>query len=300
MVKKKARLVSREQRQLFIEKENTDISVRTQCALLGINRSNLYYHHKERPMDREHQLRAIIDMQFMKDPCGVAKMVEYLKRFGYSVGDKLVRRLMRSMNLVAIYPRKSLSKRHPEHKIYPYLLRGLEIIRPNQVWAADITYVPLVKGFCYLVAIMDWYSRYVISWRLSNTLEADFCVECVCEALEYGRPEIFNTDQGAQFTSKEFIQRLLDKQVRISMDGRGRVYDNIFIERLWRTVKYGNIYIHEYETIAAAREGLKIYFEFYNMERLHQSLDYKTPWEVYSGIDNSVFHNQMDLHLNFG
>ncbi len=159
---------------MFIEKENTDISVRTQCDLLSINRSNLYYRHKERPLDRENRLRAIIDMQFMKDPCGAAKMVEYLKRYGYHVGDKLVRRLMRSMNLVAIYPKKSLSKKHSAHKIYPYLLRGLEIIRPDQVWAADITYAQLAKGFCYLVAIMDWYSRYVLSRRLSNTLDADF------------------------------------------------------------------------------------------------------------------------------
>jgi putative transposase len=270
---------------MLIEKDNSDISVRTQCNLLGINRSNLYYVNKERPLDREHQLRAIIDMQFMKDPCGVAKMVEYLKRYGYPVGDKLVRRLMRSMDLVAIYPKKSISKKHPEHKIYPYLLRGLDIIRPDQVWAADITYVQLAKGYCYLVAIMDWYSRYVLSWRLSNTLDAAFCVEALKEALMSSKPEIFNTDQGSQFTSLAFTGTLLENDIAISMDGRGRVFDNIFIERLWRTVKYQNIYIQGYETIIEARQGLRKYFKLYNMERLHQGLRYKTPAEVYTGIE---------------
>lgn len=234
-------------------------------------------------MDRESHLRKAIDLQFLKDACGVTKMKEYLRRLGYAAGEKLVRRLMRSMNLVAIYPKPNLSKPHPEHKIYPYLLKGLKIIRVNQVWATDITYIQLVKGFCYLVAIMDWFSRYVISWRLSNTLEAGFCVECVEEALDYGRPDILNSDQGVQFTSKDFTQKLLDKQVRISMDGRGRVYDNIFIERLWRTVKYDNIYVQEYETLKDARRGLKTYFDLYNTERIHQSLGYKTPWEVYTG-----------------
>ena len=277
--------ISREQRQGFIEKENRDISIRRQCCLLGIHRSNVYYRKREKDLERENHLRKAIDQQFLKDACGVIKMTEYLRRLGHTVGDKLVRRLMRSMNLVAIYPKPNLSKPHPEHKIYPYLLKGLKIIRPNQVWAADITYIQLVRGFCYLVAIMDWFSRYVLSWRLSNTLEADFCVECVEEALSYGRPDIFNSDQGVQFTSKDFTQKLLDKQVRISMDGRGRVFDNIFIERLWRTVKYGDIYVKEYETVKDAREGLKIYFPNYNTERIHQSLGYQTPWEVYTGLD---------------
>jgi len=277
--------ISREQRQGFIEKENRDISIRRQCCLLGIHRSNVYYRKREKDLDRENHLRKAIDQQFLKDACGVIKMTEYLRRLGHTVGDKLVRRLMRSMNLMAIYPKPNLSKPHPEHKIYPYLLKGLKIIRPNQVWAADITYIQLVRGFCYLVAIIDWFSRYVLSWRLSNTLEADFCVECVEEALSYGCPDIFNSDQGVQFTSKDFTQKLLDKQVRISMDGRGRVFDNIFIERLWRTVKYGNIYVKEYETVKDAREGLKVYFPNYNTERIHQSLGYRTPWEVYTGLD---------------
>ncbi len=220
----------------------------------------------------------------MKEACGVLKMMRNLRRLGYSVGEKLVRRLMRTMNLLAIYPKPNLSKRHPEHRIYPYLLKGLNIIRANQVWCTDITYIPLVKGFCYLVAVMDWYSRYVLSWRVSNTLEADFCVESVAEAFDYGRPGIFNMDQGSQFTSNDFINQLLANHVQVSMDGRGRVFDNIFIERLWRTVKYENIYVREYQTVADVRNGLKDYFEFYNNDRLHQSLDYQTPWEVYSGI----------------
>lgn len=211
-------------------------------------------------------------------------MMNYLRRLGHQVGEKLVRRLMRTMDLIAIYPKPNLSRKHPEHKIYPYLLKGLDIVRSNQVWCTDITYIQLPKGFCYLVAIMDWFSRYVLSWRVSNTLDTDFCVECLQEAFDYGRPDIFNSDQGSQFTSKVFTEKLLDKNVRISMDGRGRVFDNIFIERLWRTVKYNNIYIQDYQTITDVREGLKIYFNSYDMERLHQSLGYQTPWEVYSGL----------------
>jgi putative transposase len=220
----------------------------------------------------------------MKDPCGVIKMMKYLRRLGHTAGEKLIRRLMRSMNLLAIYPKPRLSQKHPEHRIYPYLLRGVEIVRVNQVWATDITYIQLARGFCYLVAIMDWFSRYVLAWRLSNTLDASFCVECLEEALTYGKPGIFNNDQGVQFTSIDFTQKLLDAKVLISMDGRGRVFDNIFIERLWRTVKYGNIYVQEYPTMRDAHGGLGTYFNFYNTERLHQSLDYQTPWEMYSGI----------------
>ncbi len=223
-------------------------------------------------------------MQFMKDPCGVIKMMNYLRRLGYAAGEKLVRRLMRSMNLMAIYPKPRLSQKHPENKIYPYLLRGVDVVRANQVWATDITYIQLGRGFCYLVAVMDWYSRYVLAWRLSNTLDVSFCVDCLKDALKYGTPEIFNSDQGVQFTSIAFIQALLEKKIQISMDGRGRYLDNIFVERLWRTVKYSNIYVHEYPTMLDAHGGLGIYFHEYNTERLHQSLDYQTPWEVYSGI----------------
>ena len=278
---------------MFIEKENNSISVRRQCELLGVNRSGLYYRRKDNSLERENQIRIAIDKQFMKDPCGVAKMSAYLKRQGYQAGEKLVRRLMRTMGLVAIYPKKKLSIRHPDHKIYPYLLRGLKIERPDQVWTSDITYVPLAKGFCYLVAVMDWHSRYVLSWRLSNTLDADFCVEALNEALDYSKPEIFNTDQGSQFTSLAFTGKLLENGIAISMDGRGRVFDNIFIERLWRTVKYQNIYVQGYETISEARQGLKQYFCQYKKERLHQGLGYKTPSEVYTGID----FQPKELHL---
>ncbi len=239
-------------------------------------------------------MRKEIDLRFMKEACGVLKMMKNLRRLGYTVGEKLVRRLMRTMNLIAIYPKPKLSKRHPEHRIYPYLLKGLEIVRANQVWCADITYIQLVKGFCYLVAIMDWYSRYVLSWRVSNTLDTDFCVECVEEAFDYGHPGIFNSDQGVQFTSNDFTQKLLANNIQISMDGRGRVFDNIFIERLWRTVKYDNIYVHEYQTITDVKYGLKDFFGFYNTDRLHQSLEYQTPWEVYSGIP---FSPQQISHL---
>ncbi len=269
---------------MFIERDNSKVSIRRQCEWLGLNRSNLYYISRERNVEFEDQLRKEIDLRFMKEACGVIKMMQNLRRLGYSVGEKLVRRLMRTMDLIAIYPKPNLSKKHPEHKIYPYLLKGLKIVRSNQVFCTDITYIQLVKGFCYLVAVMDWFSRYVLSWRVSNTLEADFCVECLDDALKYGKPEIFNNDQGSQFTSKEFTQKLIDNNIRISMDGRGRVFDNIFIERLWRSVKYENIYVQEYQTIADVKEGLKDYFNFYNTDRLHQSLGYQTPWEVYSGI----------------
>lgn len=269
---------------MFIDKGNCEISVRRQCELVGLNRSNLYYRHRDKDIETEHGLRRAIDERFMKDPCGVIKMMQYLRRLGHGVGEKLIRRLMRSMNLLAIYPQPRLSQRHPAHRIYPYLLKGLKIVHANQVWATDITYIQLLKGFCYLVAIMDWFSRYVIAWRVSNTLDTSFCLECLDDAWQYGRPDIFNNDQGSQFTSIEFTQKLLDKNIRISMDGRGRVFDNIFIERLWRTVKYNYVYVYEHETITDLRLGLKNYFNFYNTERLHQSLEYQTPWEVYSGL----------------
>lgn len=273
-----------DQRESFIDKGIKELSVRQQCELLGISRSNLYYQRREKDLEAESYLRKAIDEQFMKDPCGVIKMMQYLRRLGHTAGEKLIRRLMRSMNLLAIYPKPRLSQKHPEHRIYPYLLKGVEVIRANQVWATDITYIQLARGFCYLVAVMDWFSRYVLSWRLSNTLDASFCVECLEEALSYGKPDIFNSDQGVQFTSTEFTQKLLDKNIRISMDGRGRVFDNIFIERLWRTVKYGNVYVQEYPMMIDAKHGLGTYFNIYNTERLHQSLEYQTPWEVYSGL----------------
>jgi putative transposase len=237
----------------------------------------------------------LIDEQFTKMPFyGVPRMTAYLKRLGHKVGEKRVRRLMRQMGLIAIYPKPKTSRKHPEHKVYPYLLRDVVVSRPNQVWAADITYIRLLRGFAYLVAIIDWFSRYVLAWRLSNTLEAGFCIECLEEAAEYGNPEIFNTDQGSQFTSAEFTKRLADKRIAISMDGRGRVFDNIFVERLWRSVKYENVYIKGYQTIPEAKMGLAEYFKLYNTERLHEALNYQTPWEVYSGL------GRLDLLLKTG
>jgi len=227
----------------------------------------------------------MLDAQYTRTPFyGVRNMTTYLRLLGYEIGKDHVRTLLRNMGLVAVFPKPNLSKPHPDNRIYPYLLRDVEITRPNQVWSTDITYIKLSGGFAYLVAVIDWYSRCVLSWRLSNTLEADFCVEALREAIEkYGTPEIFNTDQGTQFTSQEFIGLLTSHNISISMDGRGRCLDNIFVERLWRTVKYENVYLRGYQTIPEARAGLAEYFEFYNKERFHQSLDNKTPWQVYCG-----------------
>lgn len=256
--------------------------MRRQCLIAGINRSSFYY----QPVpfsEHDRLLMDILDAQYTKTPFyGVRKMTLYLRQLGYAVGKDHVRTLLRKMGLQAVFPKPNLSKPHPDNRIYPYLLREVEITRPNQVWSADITYVKLTWGFAYLVAIIDWHSRCVLSWRLSNTLEADFCVEALREALEkFGSPEIFNTDQGTQFTSQEFIGLLTLNKISISMDGRGRCLDNIFVERLWRTVKYENVYLKGYQTIPEARAGLIEYFEFYNRERFHQALDNKTPWQVY-------------------
>lgn len=225
----------------------------------------------------------IIDEQYLKTPVyGSRSMRNYLRRLGYNINRKRVQRLMRLMGLEAIYPKPKTSKPHPEHKIYPYLLRGLKIDHPNQVWAADITYIPLKRGFMYLVAIIDWYSRKVLSWRISNTLEADFCVEALQDAIRYhGCPEIFNTDQGSQFTSEDFTEVLEDHGIKISMDGRGRFQDNIFIERLWWTVKHHYVSLRAFENGTELRNGLKHWFKYYNQERFHQSLGDLTPDEVY-------------------
>ena len=208
-------------------------------------------------------------------------MTVWLQRQGYEVNQKRVRRLMRLMGIEAIYPKPKTSKKHPHHKIYPYLLKDYVIERPNQVWSTDITYIPMAHGFMYLIAIMDWHSRYVLSWKLSNTMERSFCMEALTAALRQGQPEIFNSDQGSQFTSLDFTMRLQEAGIRISMDGRRRAFDNIFIERLWRTVKYEHIYLYRYETVPELLAGLTSYFYFYNHERFHQSLDYCTPAEVH-------------------
>ena len=270
----------------MIERENNvTLSVRHQCEILELNRSGLYY--VPVPMsEHDIQLMNIIDEEFTKRPClGSRQMKWRLRDLGYSTGRKHTRRLMRLMGLEAVFPRKNTSRPNPDHPVYPYLLRDVEITRVNQVWSTDITYIRLGKGFVYLVAIVDWYSRYVISWRLSNTLTADFCVECLQDALQYGKPEIFNTDQGCQFTSQEFTSVLLDNQIQISMDSRGRALDNIFVERLWRTVKYEDVYLKGYQTIPDAQVGLREYFDYYNMERRHSSLKHKTPWTIFSGLE---------------
>ena len=267
----------------MVEPKHPQISVRRQCELLGLSRSSLYYRCE--PVSRYNEmLMRLLDEQYLRTPFyGVPRMTEWLRRQGHAVNKKRVRRLLRVMGLQAICPRRKqgLSQADRPHKVYPYLLRGLEITRPNQVWAADITYIRMARGWVYLMAILDWFSRYVVTWELSITLEADFCVATLQRALRLGRPEIFNTDQGSQFTSDGWIEALNEAHVRISMDGRGRVFDNIFVERLWRSVKVEEVYLHDYQIVADARQGLGRYFPFYNQERPHQALGYRTPAEVY-------------------
>ena len=249
---------------------------------MDISRSGLYYQPKG-ISGEDLTLMKLIDRQYLATPFyGARKIVACLKSQGQRVNRKRIRRLMRVMGIKAIYRRPRTSKPAPGHKIYPYLLGGLKITRANQVWAADITYIPMARGFLYLVAIIDWYSRYVLSWRLSNTLDADFCVEALKEALRKGRPDIFNTDQGSQFTSEAFTGLLQQHGIRISMDGKGSYNDNLFIERLWRSVKYEEVYLKAYQDGREARIGLGNYFRFYNTERPHQALGYRTPAEVFT------------------
>jgi putative transposase len=242
------------------------------------------YYEAEPETDENLQLMRMIDEQYMRTPFyGVRKMRWCLGKEEYTVNPKRVRRLMRLMGLEAIYQKPRLSKPAPGHRIYPYLLRGMKIERPNQVWSTDITYIRLRGGFIYLVAVMDWYSRYVLSWEVSVSMESSFCVSALDWALQQGRPEIFNTDQGSQFTSDIFTKRLETHGIGISMDGRGRAFDNIFVERLWRTVKYEEVFLKDYLDVLEAVSNLKSYFRFYNYERPHQSLDYQTPAEIYFG-----------------
>ena len=248
---------------------------------MGLNRSTLYYTPAQES-DLNLRLMRLIDEQYMKTPFyGWPRMTAHLRRRGHQVNHKRVQRLMHLMGLQAIYPRRRTSVAATGHKVYPYLLRNLAITRPNQVWSTDITYIPMLRGFMYLVAIMDWYSRYVVTWQLSNTLDGRFCLEALDQALAQARPEIFNTDQGAQFTALEFTSRLESAGVRISMDGRGRALDNVFVERLWRSVKYEHVYLYEYALVPELEKGLHDYFTFYNHERPHQSLAYQTPAEVH-------------------
>jgi len=248
--------------------------------LLGISRSSVYYE----PVVDEYDLllKRLIDEQYTLTPFyGSRKMTAHLRRNEHPVNRKHVQRLMREMGLEAIYPKPHLSQPHPEHKIYPYLLRDVSIERKDQVWAADITYIPLARGFMYLVAIMDWWSRYVLAWQTSTSLDTAFCLEALEMALQFGKPEIFNTDQGSQFTSNAFTGMLKDNGIDISMDGRGRCMDNIFTERLWRSLKYENVYLMHYESVPEGRRGINSYFGFFNDDRPHQSLKYQTPAEVY-------------------
>jgi putative transposase len=249
--------------------------------LLSLARSS-YYYCATGESEENLLLMRLLDEKYTQTPFyGVMRMMVWLRKAGHGVNPKRVRRLMRLMGLEAIYPKPRLSLGGPGHKIYPYLLSGVRIERSNQVWSTDITYIRLRHGFVYLVAVMDWYSRYVLSWEISVTMETSFCIAALDWALRRGRPEIFNSDQGAQFTSHDFTKRLLDESIRISMDGRGRVFDNIFVERLWRTVKYEDIYLKDYVDVPMLISGLGSYFDFYNRERPHQSLDYRTPASVY-------------------
>ena len=253
-----------------------------QSEILALSRSSLYY--EAVPVsDRDIELMRFIDEIHLKHPyMGSRSIRDQLQDKGHQVGRQHVSTLMKKMGITAMYKKPKTSKPHPDHKVYPYLLRGLEITRANQVWAADITYIPMARGFCYLMAVMDWASRKVLSWRLSNTLDASFCVEALQKALQrYGTPEIFNTDQGSQFTSDDFTGILQKRGISISMDGKGRWMDNVFIERLWWSVKYQDVYLKAYESIAEARKGLTKYFDFYNRSRRHQSLDRRTPDDVY-------------------
>jgi putative transposase len=274
--------MSRAERRAMVERENPALPIAQQCRLLAVSRSAVY----RKPVEvsaADVAIMALIDRQYLARPYyGSRRMVAWLVAQGHLVNRKRVRRLMRLLGLVAIYQRPNTSKPAAAHKIYPYLLGGLAIERVNQVWCADVTYIPMARGFLYLVVVMDWVSRAVLAWRLSNTLGAEFCVEALEEALlRYGRPEIFNTDQGSQFTSDDFTGTLKDHGIAISMDGKGRCMDNIFVERLWRSLKYEEVYLNAYATVAEAKAGIGAWLDFYNAERQHQSLGYRTPRQIY-------------------
>ena len=270
-------------RQAWIDSGNA-VAVVQQCALAGVSRATVYARRHPKPMNEIDLLfSGLIDAEYTRHPFyGSRKMVVFLGKAGHSVNRKRVQRLMRLMGLAGMAPGPNTSRAHPAHKIHPYLLRGVPVVRPNQVWSTDITYIRLAHGFAYLVAIIDWYSRRVLSWRISNSMEAEFCVDCLEEALRtHGRPEIFNSDQGSQFTSETFTGVLNREGIVISMDGRGRAFDNIFVERLWRNVKYEDVYLKGYATMGELMIGLAAYFAFYNFERPHQSLNQQTPAVVY-------------------
>jgi putative transposase len=276
-------LGSAEAKRALIDPHHEQLSLARQCELLGLPRSSWYY--QPRAVSDEHlTLLRLLDEQYTRCPFyGVRRMTAWLRKQGYRVNPKRVARLMRVLGIAAIYPKPHLSIPGDGHEIYPYLLRDVAVERRDQVWSTDITYIRLAQGFVYLVAVLDWFSRYVLAWELSVTMDVGFCIDALERALQTGaRPEIFNSDQGAQFTSREFTGRLRAADVRISMDGRGRALDNVFVERLWRTVKYEEVYLKDYGSVPSARANLEAYFRFYNEERLHQALDYQTPAAVYA------------------
>lgn len=271
-----------EEKRLWIDDHNTALTVAAQCRLLDVPRSSYYY--KSTPIRAsELQLMRRVDEIYTTQPfLGSRKITQELKKEGHKVNRKHVQRIMRLLGLSSNQPGPNTSKSHPEHIKFPYLLSGVVLLAPLEAWSTDITYIRLPNGYVYLVAVIDWFSRLVLSYRLSNSLETSFCLEAFEEAIErYGRPQIFNTDQGAQFTSKEFVQAVVSRNIRFSMDGRGRALDNVFVERLWRSVKYENVYLYDYQSVPEARAGLANYFQYYNTRRLHQALGYKTPHEVH-------------------
>jgi putative transposase len=266
---------------VLVEPGHPEISIRRQCDLLGVNRASWYYQPAGETAENLKLMR-LIDEQYTRTPFyGTRRLAAWLQEQGHEVNRKRVARLMELMGLEAVYPKPKLSQPGQGHKIYPYLLEGVEVQRVNQVWSTDITYIRMTEGFVYLVAVIDWFSRFVLSWALSLTMELDFCVEALKRALRWGLPEIFNTDQGSQFTSEKFTNELKLRSIAVSMDGRRRCLDNIFIERLWRSLKYEEVYLRDYLAVPDARSGIGRYLRFYNYERLHQSLEYQTPASIY-------------------
>jgi len=280
---KKVTVAEQGQAPWLVDPGSSKLSVRRQCQLLGLSRSSYYYDRRPAEASPENlQLMRAIDAQYLRTPFyGSRQMAAWLRRQGWRVNRKRVQRLMRLMGIQATVPGPHTSRPHPHNPVYPYLLGHVRLAHSNLVWCADISYIPMPRGFMYLIAVLDWYSRYVLAWTLSNTVDQLFCLEALEAALEHGRPVIFNTDQGAQFTSREWLKRLQDQEILVSMDGRGRALDNVFVERLWRTVKYEDVYLRDYHSVAELEAGLEHYFQFYNEERPHSALDEQTPAEVH-------------------
>ncbi len=282
----------------LVDRADPVLSIVVQCRLLKVARSTLYYRPAPVSADDLAVMRRLDELYLAAPFYGTRRMVAVLRREGWSVNRKRVRRLMRVMGLEAIYQKPNTSRPHPDHKVYPYLLRGVVIDRPNQVWCADITYVPMAKGFVYLVAVMDWFSRRVLAWRLSIGLATAFCVDALQEAMDrHGQPQVFNTDQGVQFTSAAFLDELETRGVRVSMDGKGRFLDNIFIERLWRSLKYEEVFIKAYGSVPEARRGIGSWLAFYNDDRPHQALGYLTPRAVFEGVPACAYVDNTQVTL---